>query len=169
MKEIQLEDSSIKHRCVWVLALQKASYAVRLLVYENEVALRRAHGWGVSYLYGAFVWAPKNRRLGQARWLGSVCLALDNADIDTIFHEVCHVAQRLHQSGHTHEECAHVCGQLGAAVCEEFQQLGIALVPSKDEADILERREDRWDLCHRNQLLGLYPDDPDVEPGDALD
>ena len=158
------------HKCVWVVRLPRISYAVRLLIYRCEEELRAEHGdsWD-AYLYGVFCWSPKGRRLGNAHWLGAIAVALDTADCDTLVHELCHVAQRMQRAGHTQEVCAHACGRLAAAVLEECRRLGIEVRPSNSTPTDIQRYDDAWDPCRRNWLLRLFPDDPELEAGDALD
>lgn len=158
------------HKCVWILHLSKVSYAVRLIVYRTERELRDEHGYSWdTHLYGVFIWSPKGRRLGKAIWLGALVVALETADIDTLVHEICHLGQRMHRVGQTQEECAHACGRLAAAVWEELRRLGLEVRPSNTAATDIQRYDDAWDPCRRNRLLGLFPDDPEVEAGDALD
>ena len=116
-----------------------------------------------------FIWVPKGWRLGKAIWLGAVALSVETADADTIIHEVCHVAQRMAKKGHAREACARACARLGAAVCNEFRRLGIGVRPSNEPPTDLQQFDDVWNLCRRNQLLSLFPGDPEFEIGDALD
>ena len=158
------------HRCVWVIEVGTTSYAVRLLVYASEVILHEefGHGWP-AHLHGVFAWAPRGRRLGTATWLGAICVAMDTADIGTLFHEVCHVAQRMQKAGHSREECAQACASLATGVCAEIRTLGIDMFPPKKPVGNMRRFEDRWDLCPRNRVIRLFPNDPEFETGDALD